>query len=161
MFYRQESNQYINEGQAFSIDGVQYPANWLNLSTPEEKTALGLEEVVATNQPFDPRYYWTGETLNGAELTYTGIAKDLDDVKTSSISQIKQTTYAILQPTDYIDTRNLRDPSYKPEWMTWRESVLTTAATSTAAINAAEDVDGVATVVNDIVWPQDPNATNV
>ena len=32
-------------------DGTQYPANWLNLSSAEEKTAIGITEVA------DPKTY--------------------------------------------------------------------------------------------------------
>ena len=57
MFYRAESNQYIPEGVPFVVDGVQYPANWLNLSTPEEKAELGLHEVITVGVRKDYRYY--------------------------------------------------------------------------------------------------------
>ena len=30
---------------AFSHNDIQYPANWLRLSTAEEKTAIGITEV--------------------------------------------------------------------------------------------------------------------
>jgi len=74
MFYK-APNTYIQEGTQFTIDGVTYPSSWLNHATPEQKSALGLEEVVAINSPYNPVYYWTGETLDGATLTYTGTAK--------------------------------------------------------------------------------------
>lgn len=157
MFYRQQSNQYINEGTSFEIDNVQYPPQWLNQSTPEQKAALGLEEVVAINSPFNPVYYWTGEILDQATLTYTGTPKDLADVQKQAVAQVKQTAYTILQPTDYIEVRNLRDPSYKPEWMTWRDSIRQTSTDTVALINSATDVDGVATVMANIVWANDPN----
>ena len=53
MFYK-APDQYINEGCQFTIDGVTYPANWLNQSTPEQKAALGLEEVIGPS--FGRRY---------------------------------------------------------------------------------------------------------
>ena len=36
----------VPAGTAFTWDGVQYPANWCNLSTPEEKAAIGMVDVV-------------------------------------------------------------------------------------------------------------------
>lgn len=157
MFYCTTDGQYIQEGTQFVIDGVTYPSVWLNQSTPEQKAALGLEEVVATNQPYNPVYYWTGETLDGATLTYTGTPKNLDEVKLNAINQVKQTAYTILQPTDYVEARNLRDPSYKADWMTWRDSIRQTSTDTVALVNAATDVDGVATVMANIVWANDPN----
>ena len=49
-------------------DGTQYPANWLRLSTADEKTAIGITEV-ADDPTYDSRFYW-GD----------GTAKALDDV---------------------------------------------------------------------------------
>ena len=49
-------------------DAVNYPANWLRLSTADEKTAIGITEV-ADDPVYDSRFYW-GD----------GTAKVLDDV---------------------------------------------------------------------------------
>lgn len=152
MFYRQESNQYITEGMSFTIDGIQYPSNWLNLSTPDEKAAIGLEEVTTANQPADARFYWVSESLEGAVKTYVNTAKDLDAVKATEIAQVKQSAYSILQPTDYVEVRNLRDPNYKPECIAWRDAVRSTASNVIAAIDAAADVDSIAAAVV-IDWP--------
>ena len=53
---------------AFSHNDIQYPANWLRLSTAEEKTAIGIIEV-ADEPTYDSRFYY-GD----------GSAKALDDV---------------------------------------------------------------------------------
>jgi hypothetical protein len=172
MFYNKEFNKYVVEGNAFELDGVQYPANWLNLSTPEEKAAVGLQEVIATNSPADERFYWVWSELNGAELTYVNAPKQLDDseepdesgklvkttgLKTTWAGQIKNMVYTMLQPTDYIDIRNLRDPEYKVDWMTWRESVRTYSASTVTSIEACTTVDELANIVTNLDWPKDPD----
>ena len=53
---------------AFSHNNINYPANWLRLSTADEKTALGITEV-ADSRTYDSRFY-SGD----------GTAKALDDV---------------------------------------------------------------------------------
>ena len=53
---------------AFSHNEIQYPANWLRLSTAQEKKDLGITEV-ANDPVYDGRFY------NG-----DGSAKALDDV---------------------------------------------------------------------------------
>ena len=84
----------IQQGVAFAdADGNQYPANWLNLSSAEEKEAIGLEEV-ADPEIFDNRFYWDA-----------GLPKALDDkeeedkegnksvtkgLKTNFVAQINQ-----------------------------------------------------------------------
>lgn len=80
MFYHQASNQHINEGQPFTIDGVQYPANWLNLSTPEDKQALGLVEVVTVGTREDDRYFYVSETLEGSVRTIVNTPKDPEQI---------------------------------------------------------------------------------
>ena len=41
----------------FTIGTTNYPANWLRLSTAEEKTAAGIIEV-ADPKVYDSRFYW-------------------------------------------------------------------------------------------------------
>jgi len=157
MFYCTQNQQYINEGAAFEINGVQYPANWLNLSTPEEKAEIGLEEVIATNQPANDTYYWVSQTLNGADLTYTNTPKDLLTVKTTALNQINATAYSILLPTDWMVVKAFETSTpINASWNTWRQSIRTTALTVTNAIESAADVDAVATAMS-FAWPKDPD----
>ena len=55
-------------GVAFSHNDIQYPANWLRLSTAQEKKDLGITEV-ADAPIYDSRFYY-GD----------GTAKAIDDV---------------------------------------------------------------------------------
>ena len=54
---------------AFTHNDIQYPANWLRLSTAEEKTAIGITEV-ADAPTYDSRFY-LGD----------GTAKSITDIK--------------------------------------------------------------------------------
>jgi len=38
----------LAQGTAFTVNGIQYPANWLNLTTLAEKLAIGITEVADT-----------------------------------------------------------------------------------------------------------------
>ena len=67
---------------AFSHNDIQYPANWLRLSTAEEKTAIGITEV-ADAPTYDSRFYW-GD----------GTAKALDD-KTEIIDGVEYKTLGV------------------------------------------------------------------
>lgn len=157
MFYCTQNQQYIQEGTAFEINGTQYPQNWLNLSTPEEKAEIGLEEVIATNQPANQTYYWVSQTLVGADLTYTNTPKDLLSVKTTALNQINAIAYSILLPTDWMVVKSVETNTLiSPSWNTWRQSIRTTALNATNAVEGAADVDAVATAMN-IVWPKDPD----
>jgi len=158
MFYSTIDGQYINEGQAFTIGGIQYPANWLNLSTPEEKLAIGLEEVIATNQPANDQYYWVSSTLDKATLTYTNTPKDLDQVKTNSVSQINATAYSLLFPSDWMVVKATETSTpINPDWNTYRANVRATADQNRTAVTVAVDVNEVASIMGSIVWPKSPN----
>jgi len=64
----QLDGNYLPVGVAFKTsDGTQYPANWLTLSSADEKTAIGITEVT------DPTYF-DGRFYNG-----DGSAKSLTD----------------------------------------------------------------------------------
>jgi hypothetical protein len=156
MYYK-APNQYITEGNAFEINGTQYPANWLNLSTPEEKAALGLEEVTDANAPLDDRFYWVSSTLNGAVRTYTNTPKDLAGLKTQWASSTNAAAYSLLLPTDWMVTKAFETQTPIPvNWSAWRAAVRTTAQNTVTAINAATDVPSLqAAIVVD--WPHDPN----
>ena len=156
MFYK-SPNQYIQEGNAFEINGIQYPANWLNLSTPEEKLAIGLEEVIATNQPANQTYYWVSETLNGASLIYTNTPKDLDPCKANAVIQTNATAYSILLPTDWMVVKAFETSTTIPEaWNTWRQTIRTQAQTYITSVNACTTIEQLAALPS-VQWAHDPN----
>jgi hypothetical protein len=162
MWYSTTDGQYIYAGNQFTIDGVEYPANWLNLSTAEEKADIGLEEVIATNSPANDQYYWVSTELNEATLTYVNTPKDLDTVKSNSIAQIDQTAYSILLPSDWMVVKSVETGTpMSTEWNTWRQSIRTTADTSRAEVAGATDVDEVQTIMGNITWSPDPNQPTV
>ena len=79
MYYSQSENKHITEYTQFTLGGITYPQQWLAQATPEQKAAIGLEEVVVTGSRADDRFYWVSENLVGASLTYTNTPKLLDD----------------------------------------------------------------------------------
>jgi len=158
MFYSTTDGQYINEGQAFTINDVQYPSNWLNLSTPEEKSAIGLEEVIATNSPANDVYYWVSSTLDKATLTYTNTPKDLATVKANAVSQVNATAYSLLLPSDWMVVKAFETSTpINPDWNTYRASIRATADSTRTAVTAAQDVDAVATIMGNIQWAKSPS----
>ena len=59
-------------------DAVNYPANWLRLSTADEKKALGITEVEDPDI-YDSRFYWgdgTAKALDDVNATYSEDASD-------------------------------------------------------------------------------------
>ena len=160
MFYSTTTNTYIQEGTAFEINGIQYPQNWLNLSTPQEKAEIGLEEVIATNSPANQQYYWVSQELNGATLTYINNPKDLDTCKTNAVSQLRTTAYTMLLPNDWMVVKSVETSTPIPsDWNTWRASIRTTCENAITEVNACADVDALATVISSVVWNKSPADT--
>ena len=154
--------QLVPEGTAFTLDEVQYPANWCNLSTPEEKTAIGMVDVIYGQAPSDI-YYWVTQNapvlVDGqVVVTYTSTPKDLDATKANCKSQINATAYSLLLPNDWMVVKATETSTpIDPAWNTWRQSIRTTAAGYTTAITDAADMPALEVVMSNITWPHDPD----
>ena len=136
-------------------DGTQYPANWLRLSTLEEKEAIGITEV-PDPEPYDQRFYW------GYDAEGHLIPKDHAQLVEQWTAQTRTTANSLLQPTDWIiireaDNGKAADPVLK----TWREDIRLAAGTKVTAITATADTDALAAYITGAdypVWPVDPYA---
>lgn len=89
MYYRQASDQYINDGMSFTIDGTTYPAEVLRDASAEVLQSFGLELVVATNEPANRNFYNVTEEYNGATVTYINTPMDLKAIRERLWTQIK------------------------------------------------------------------------
>jgi len=153
---------FIPAGTAFEIDGVQYPANWLNLSTPEQKAALGIVDVVYGTYPNDT-YYWVSQDspvyADGVvTVNYTATPKDLATCQANAVSAINAAAYSQLQPTDWLVIRSTESGGVYPvpaTWNTWRQQIRTQASNAAAAINACTTVDELA-ALPPIQWIAQP-----
>jgi len=133
---------------AFTHDGIQYPANWLRLATPEERAAIGITEE-PDPAPYDQRFYWG-----------PGLPKDHAQLVEQWTQQTRTTANTLLAPTDWIiireaDNGKVADPAIK----TWREDIRLATGTKNAAISATADTDELAAYITGAdypVWPSDP-----
>ena len=117
--------------RAFTHNGISYPANWLRLTTLEEKQAIGISEVADNTQVWDQRFYWGVDN-----------PKDLDQLKTNWKKQ--QTDYAssVLAPSDWrvVKAAEVTAYSVETEWLTYRAAVRTSCNTRQTEIDACSDV---------------------
>jgi hypothetical protein len=93
---------------AFTTGGIQYPANFLRLSTLEEKEAIGITEV-PDPPTWDQRFYW-GYTEDG-EL----IPKDHTQLVEQWVAQTRITAGTLIQPTDWMVIREQDNGTVVPE----------------------------------------------
>ena len=146
------NGQPLSPDAPFIHDEVQYPANWLRLSTAEEKEAIGITEVVDHPRP-DDRYYWVTANPDG---TFTSTPKDLTQLKDNAVSQIDAAAHSLLLPSDYMvvkaaETGEVMDPV----WKTWRAQIRSEAKAAKASIAASVDIQSLTESVN-VTWTLDP-----
>ena len=139
----------------FTHDGIQYPANWLRLSTLEEKEAIGIQEV--PDPPFyDQRFYW------GYDEDGNLIPKDHGQLVTQWVGQTRQTANTLLSPSDWMVVREVDNGvQIDPAWRTWRETVRLAAGSKVFEIEATTTTDELAAYVTGpdySAWPADPDA---
>jgi hypothetical protein len=155
--------RFLPEGIAFKIGNTVYPQDWLNLSTPAEKAALGIVDVVYGERP-DDKYYWVTElppTYNAetkqVDVAYTSIAKDLAGCVKQAVDAINAQAYSILLPSDWMAVKAFETGSVVAEdWAAWRQEIRVQAAQAIAAIEACLDVEALAALPS-VEWAHDPN----
>jgi hypothetical protein len=149
---------FILDGKPLSPDvaftdpatGVQYPANWLRLSTLEEKEAIGITEV-PDPAPYDQRFYW------GPDLP-----KDHTQLVEQWVSQTRITAGTLIQPTDWMVIREQDNGTVVPESVkALREDIRLATGQKNAAIEATADTAELAAYITGSeypVWPSDSPA---
>jgi len=142
----------------FSHDGVMYPANWLRLSSPEDRAAIGISE-----QPeppvWDQRFYW-GYDQDGAlipmqlndelvideegnpDIDENGMQRVSYGLKTRWIKEQKVIAGSLLLPTDWYIVRKTETGIAIPEdVLAYRQAVRTASNAREAEILATTSVE--------------------
>ena len=151
----------VPAGTAFEWDSVQYPANWCNLSSPEEKAAIGMVDVVYGQYPND-QYYWVSQdapVYNGTvvEINYTATPKDLFECQMQAVNAVQAQAYSILLPSDWRVVKGYETKSAIPtDWNTWRQEIRTQCDAQIIAITNCTTVAELA-ALPPVTWAHDPN----
>ena len=130
---------------------VQYPANWLRLSSTQDRAMLGISWGVE-QQSWDQRFYWgvdnpkqlddKTETVDDVEVKTTGL-------KTQWKAQQDQIASSLLAPSDWRVVKELEVNSsfaaaktaFPTSWQTYRAAVRTSCNTRQTEIDACGTVD--------------------
>jgi len=119
----------LSYDRAFTHAGIQYPANWLRLSSLEERNALGITEV-ANDPTYDQRFYWGVDN-----------PKDLAGLKTLWKATQSDICNSLLSPSDWRVTRAAElGQAVASDWLTYRGAVRSACNTRQTEINAVADV---------------------
>ena len=154
---------------AFSHNDIQYPANWLRLSTAEEKTAIGITEV-ADAPTYDSKFYWgngTAKELDDKTETIDGVEYKTLGVKSVLKAQEKVTAGSLLARYDWYVVRKAEKSTAIPTAITtYRDAVRTACDTREKEIDACSDIAALVTLYgykedgtpNMTQYPKDPNS---
>ena len=134
----------LQEGVSFyDANGTQYPANWLNQSTEEQKAAIGITWV-ADPVRADDRFYWDGNINN---------PKDLDGLKDTFKSQVKDTANKLLTHTDwYVIRKAERNVNIPTDIADKRSAIITEANRLDSEIGLVDTVEGLIDILNNQNW---------
>ena len=167
----------------FEINGTSYPANWLRLTSIEEKNAVGIVEVADETTTYDDRFYWgvdNPKLLNDREEsdengnpmyvkvlgTVNGLPAMVDSserlvtkgLKSNWTVQVKDTANKLLAQTDWMVIRKVeRSIDIPAAAETYRAAVIAECTRLAAALAASADVPAFIAVVTTQNWPRNDN----
>ena len=145
----------LSPDRAFTHNGIQYPKNWLRLTTLAEKEAIGITEV-PDPPSWDQRFAW------GYDADGNLIWKDHAELVTLWVGNTRKTAGTLLSSSDWMVVREADNGTViNADWKAWRESVRTAAAEKVTAIEATADSSELATYITGEtynVWPRDPDS---
>ena len=130
--------------------GVQYPANWLRLTTLAEKQAVGLSEVSqSVEQPYDQRFYWSADNPKQLDDVTDDDGNTTTGLKTQWKATQDEVAASLLAPSDWRVVKVLEVNSsfasaktaLPSKWKTYRAAVRTVCNTRQAEIDACSTVD--------------------
>ena len=163
---------------AFSHNDINYPANWLRLSTADEKTALGITEVEDPDI-YDSRFYWgngTAKTLTDTnEVDENGdplLDENGDQVVTLGVKSVlkaqeKVTAGSLLARYDWYVVRKAEKSTAIPTAITtYRDAIRTACTTRETEITNCADTTALVILYsnkddgtpNMTQYPTDPNS---
>lgn len=140
----------------YEIQTIQYPANWLRLSTQSEREAIGITEV-ADPVAYDDRFYWSADNPKALEdetITPEGgtpyVQKGL---KSNWVAQIKDTAGKLLAATDWMIIRKAeRGTEIPTSVISYRAAIVTECNRLETAINKTKKIDAFIIVVTTQNW---------
>ena len=153
---------------AFTHNNIQYPANWLRLSTAQEKKNIGITEV-DDPKTYDSRFYngnGTAKALDDTKETFEGVEYTTLGVKSVLKAQEKEIAKSLLNTYDWQVIRKAeKGTAIDSAVATYRDTIRTAYTTRKTEIENCSDIDALVTLYsnkedgtpNMTQYPDDPN----
>ena len=129
--------------KAFVHDGMQYPSNWLRLTSLEEKQAIGIVEVSDAPVAFwDQRFYWGVDNPKQLNDVTDEDGNTTTGLKTLWKAKQGETASSLLTPSDWrvVKAAEVTDYAVSSQWLTYRAAVRTSCNARQTEIDACSDV---------------------
>ena len=154
MPYQLPDGRLIAPDVAFTLNDIQYPANFLRLASEEDKAALGIVWV-DPGPTWDQRFYW------GYDQDGNLIPKDHTQLVEQWAQQTRHTANTLLTPTDWMIIREADNGIPADATIrTWREMVRLASGSKVFEIEATTTTDGLAAYITGPdypAWPEFPS----
>jgi len=138
---------------AFNIGDTYFPANWLRLSSPQDRVDVGITEV-PDPPSYDQRFYW-GYTASG-----TLIPKDHTGLVETWTSQTRQTANTLLSPSDWVIIREYDNGTVPSSGVKeWRQSIRLSCESKVVQIKETTTTDELASYITGSGYPYWPPQT--
>ena len=116
---------------------VQYPANWLRLSSSQDRAELGITWGDVAEY-YDQKFYW------GFDADGNLIPKTYVDLQANWVAQTKHTANTMLQPSDWrVIKAKETSKTMNAGWKTWRQTIRTECGTKVTAIEDCANIGDV------------------
>ena len=143
-----DHEQPLNRG--FTKNGTQYPRNWLNLASDEEKEAIGIEWVDDGRPRENESYYY----IRGRRGDWTVEPRPLDGLKEKAVAATKKSAGTRLASSDWMAVRAAEGGAAVPEdWAAYRTAVREYSNSYEVAIGEAT-FDSIQNMRAE--WPESP-----
>ena len=122
--------------------GVQYPANWLRLTSLAEKQAHGLTEVTTpAAEVYDQRFYWGVGNPKQLEDVTDDDGNTTTGLKTLWKAKQNERAASLLAPSDWRIIKAKETSTNIPSaWKTYRAAIRAACNTRQSEIDACSDV---------------------
>lgn len=120
-FYHTPSGTHLGLGQAFELDGVLYPDNWLQLASDDDLADRGFVRVTVVGERKDEDLCDHKEVLEGPTVTITATLKPIEHLRALWLTNInkKAQEVANLLTSGYPEFEKATWPDQQREALAW------------------------------------------
>ena len=147
-------NKKLPLNQAFTLNQISFPSNWLSLASSDDLAAQGIEQREEPVLQFKNTKFYYNTVQDGV---VTSTPKDLDMLKRTMTAQANRAAHQMLAQSDWMVVKQTETSTgILPQWADYRAAVRAEANRQCDHINASPNIDSLETV--NPKWPESPDA---